>query len=321
MKAAYHERYSPPAPIEIREIPNPVPKDNEVLIRVKAATFNRTDCANVSAKPWFMRFITGLTKPNKPISGTDFAGVIEKVGKDVEDFKTGDRVFGFDDSGCSSHAELMTFPADAGIATIPVGVSFESAAASIEGAHYAYNILNKVDLKPGEKVMVNGASGAIGSALVQILKHLDANIMATASTKNLELARSLGASKVIDYSQEDFTKIDVRFDYVFDSVGKSSFGKCKPILKANGTYISSELGPGAENVYLPLITKMRKGKKVLFPIPLNIRRSVYLIRDLMTAGKFNPVIDTIYPLAEIEDAYKYVASGQKTGNVVIKIPA
>lgn len=319
MKAAIHEKYSPPAPIEIKEVPIPAPKDKEVLVKVFAATFNRTDCANVSAKPWIMRFTMGFFKPKKPISGTDFSGVIEAIGKEVTSFNVGDKVFGFDDIGLSSHAEYMTISSDNAVAVMPEKLSFELAASSLEGAHYAYNFINKVDLKRGQKVMVNGASGAIGSAMVQLLKYFGAEVSATCNTKNIELVKSLGAIRVIDYSKEDFTKIDDQFDYVFDSVGKSTFGKCKRILKPEGIYISSELGPWIQNVYLPLITLIKGGKKVIFPLPVDRKRSVLLIQKLIEEGQFKAIIDRIYPLTETADAYAFAASGKKTGNVVIKI--
>lgn len=319
MKVAFHEKYSPPAPIEIKEVPIPAPKEKEMLVKVFAATFNRTDCANVSAKPWIMRFTMGFFKPKNPISGTDFSGMVEAIGKEVTSFNVGDKVFGFDDSGLSSHAEYMTISSNNAVAVMPEKLSFELAASSLEGAHYAYNFINKVDIKKGQTVMVNGASGAIGSALVQLLKYFGAEVSATCNTKNIDLAKSLGAVRVIDYTKEDFTKIDDQFDYVFDSVGKSTFGKCEHILKPRGIYISSELGPWIQNVYLPLITSIKGGKKVKFPLPLNRKRSVLLIKKLIEEGQFKAVIDRIYPLTETADAYAYAASGKKIGNVVIKI--
>ena len=242
MKAIVHTKYGPPDVIELKDVEKPTPKDNEVLIRVFAATVNRTDCAILMAKPFIMRFVTGLFKPKSPITGTDFAGKVEAVGKGVASFKVGDKVFGFDDNGLGSHAKYMTISEDKPVTTIPNTIAYEQAAASVEGAHYAINFINKVNLENRHKVLVNGATGAIGSAAVQILKYYGVNVTAVCNTKNIELVKSLGASKVIDYTKEDFTKDEQKYNFVFDTVGKSSFAKCKPLLYPVGAYISSELG-------------------------------------------------------------------------------
>jgi NADPH:quinone reductase-like Zn-dependent oxidoreductase len=271
------------------------------------------------AEPFIMRFFTGVLKPNKSILGTDFAGKIEAVGKNVESLKVGDKVFGLDDSGLSSHAQYMTLSENKALATIPNNISYEEAAASMEGAHYAYNFLNKVNLKSGQKVLVNGATGAIGSAAVQLLKYFGANVTAVCSTKNLELVKSIGANKVIDYTKEDFTKNNEKYNFIFDAVGKSSFTKCKPLLQSGGVYISSELGWMAQNLFFALITPIIGNKKVVFPIPSDCRRSVLFIKKLSEEGKFKAVIDRKYSLKEIAEAYRYVEKGQKTGNVVITL--
>ena len=274
-----------------------------------------------------MRFSLGLFKPGNPVMGTEFAGDIEAVGKAVTLFKVGDKVFGFDDGGTGSYAEFMVISEDKALATMPDGISYGEATASVEGAHYAYNFINKVDLKSGDKVIVNGASGGIGSAMVQLLRDLGADITAVCNTKNIELVRSLGAGRIIDYTREDFTKDKEKYDFVFDSVGKSSFGKCKFLLKPGGVYISSELGWMVQNLFFALITAIfgslpgQAGKKVKFPYPPNIKRSVLLIKKLIQEGKFKPVIDRSYPLEQIAEAFRYVLKGQKTGNVVITLEA
>lgn len=325
MKAIVYQKYGSPDVLELKEVDKPIPKDNEVLIKVKAATVNRTDCANLSAKPFIMRFSLGLFKPKNPILGTEFAGDIEAVGEAVTSFNVGDKVFGFEDGVLSSYAEYLVIAEDKALTTIPKDITYEDAAASVEGAHYAYNFINKVDLKGGNKVIVNGASGGIGSATVQLLKYFGADVTAVCNTKNIELVKSLGASKVIDYLKEDFTKDHEKYDYVFDSVGKSSFGKCKRLLKPGGTYISSELGWMVQNLFFALFTAIfgslpgQAGKKVKFPYPPNILRSVLLIKKLIEEGKFNTVIDRSYPLEQIAEAFRYVEKGQKTGNVVIHI--
>ncbi len=325
MKAIVYTQYGSPDVLQVQEVQKPEPKENEILVRVRAASVNRTDCANLRAKPFIMRFMLGLFKPNKRILGTEFAGNVVNVGDRVTSFGVGDKVFGFDDSVLSSYAEYLVFSAEKGISTMPKNCTYQQAGACIEGAHYAYNIINKVNLKKGDKVMVNGASGGIGSATVQLLKYYGADITAVCNTKNIELVKSLGAVKVIDYTKEDFTKDPGKYDYVFDSVGKSTFGKCKSLLKPGGVYISSELGPWSQNLFYSLISALlggipgQKGKKVKFPYPPNIKRSVLLVKKLIEEGKFKSVIDRSYPLEEVADAFRYVEKGQKTGNVAITL--
>lgn len=299
-------------------MPVPVPKDNELLIRVHATTVNRTDCGVLWGKPFVFRFFTGLFKPRETNAGTDFAGIVEKVGPKVTAFTPGQRVFGFYDNGCGSHSAYITFKESGNITTIPDNTSFEQAAATPEGGHYAWNFIRKAKMKTGDQVMVYGATGAIGSAAVQILKHIGATVTAVCNTKNVELIRSLGADKVVDYETEDFTKDELRYDHILDAVGKSSFGVCKKLLKPGGKYMSSELGPGNENIYLPLFTRWSK-KRVIFPFPDNIKGNILFLKKLLEEKKFNPVIDRSYPLEQIAAAFAYVNSGQKTGNVTLLI--
>ena len=325
MKAIVYTKYGLPDVLELKELPKPVPKENELLVRVMATSVNRTDCANLTAKPFIMRFSLGLFRPKNQILGTEFSGVIEETGKEVKSFKVGDRIFGFDDSILSSYADYLCISEDKGIAKMPEDLSFRQAAVTAEGAHYAYNFINKVDLKKGDRVLVNGASGGIGSATVQLLSYYGAEITAVCNTKNIELIKSLGATKVIDYTKVDFTQDDEKYNFVFDSVGKSSFGKCKRLLKPGGVYISSELGWMIQNVFFSLITAIfgsvpgTSGKKVKFPYPPNIKRTVLFLKELIEKGKYRSVIDRSYPLEEIADAYTYVLKGQKTGNVVIYV--
>ena len=319
MKAVIYTKYGSPDVLQLIEVEKPIPLDNEVLIIVKATTVNRTDCAQLRAKPFIMRFLTGLFKPKRPILGTVFAGKIEAIGKGVVSFKVGDDVFGLDDVGLNSHAQYMTLSVDKALTTIPEKITYEQAAASTEGEHYAYNMINKVNLEGGQLVLVNGATGAIGSAAVQLLKYFGADVVAVCNTKNLELVKSLGADKVIDYTKEDFTKEDHKYDYIFDTVGKSTFAKCKPLLKPGGVYISSEAGAMAQNIFLALFTAIFCEKKVKFPIPIDIKGSVLLIKKLMEQDIYKPVIDRVYALEEIKEAYRYVETGQKTGNVVITV--
>ncbi|GJQ61372.1 MAG: NADPH:quinone oxidoreductase [Melioribacteraceae bacterium] len=319
MQAAVHYKYGPPEVISIKDVEKPVPAKDELLIKVYAATVNRTDCGWLFGEPPIIRLFAGLLKPKYPITGTDFAGIVEETGKEISNFKVGDRVFGFDDTCVLSHAQYMVIKSAKGIATIPEKVSFEQAAASIEGAHYAYNFITKFNLREGDEVLLNGASGAIGSAGLQLLKYFGAYVTAVTETKNVALVKSLGADEVIDFTQHDFTKTSKKYDYVFDAVGKSSFDSCKPILKERGIYLSSELGDKSENIFLALRSKIYGKKKVIFPFPSDVPRSIALIRQLLEEGKFKPVIDRVYQLEEIVEAFNYVASGKKTGNVVLAL--
>jgi NADPH:quinone reductase-like Zn-dependent oxidoreductase len=323
MKAVIYEKYGSPDVLQLNEVEKPTPKDNEVLIKVYATTVNRTDCATVGAIPFFARLATGIFKPKHQIPGSDFAGEIEEIGKNVKSFKIGDRVFGFEYLGAESHAQYMTLSEDKGLTTMPDNISYEEAAASIEGAHYAYNFINKVDLKSGQKVLVYGATGAIGSAAVQLLKYYDVYVTAVCGTANIDLVKSLGADKVIDYLTEDYTKDEEKYNFVFDTVGKISFSKCRPLLQSGGIYISSDLGYMAQNIFLPMITPIIKpligNKKTIFPNPTDLEGSMLLVKKLIEQGKFKAVIDRKYSLEEIVEAYRYVEKGQKIGNVVITI--
>ena len=319
MKAAYRKEYGPPESLKIKELEIPKVKENEILIKVHAATVNRTDCAVLRGSPYIMRLFTGLLKPRLPITGTDFAGEVEAVGNKVSSFKVGNRVFGFNDSGSASHAQYMKISADKAISLIPEKLSYEEAAASLEGAHYAYNFIKKVKVKEGEKILINGATGAIGSALVQFSKYYGAYVTAVGNSKNIELMKSLGADKVIDYQTADFTEDNQKYKYIFDAVGKSSFTKCRNLLETDGVYISSELGSLGENLFLALVTKISSGKKVIFPTPTDIKASINFIKKLVNEDKFKAVIDREYPLDKIIEAFTYTADGQKTGNVILKV--
>ncbi|NJB69790.1 NADPH:quinone reductase-like Zn-dependent oxidoreductase [Saonia flava] len=314
MKAVIYTKYGGPEVLQYKEVETPQPKENEILVKVHATTVNRTDCAAFRGAPFVYQFFIGLFKPKRKIAGTTFSGEIVQLGSGVTTHKIGDRIFGFNDNVLSSYAEYMVIKENSFFATIPENISYEHAAASIEGEHYARNFINKVTIKKGQNILVNGASGAIGSAMVQILKSIGADITAVTNTKNMELVKSLGASEVIDYTKEDFTKMNGKFDFVFDTVGKSTFGKCKPILKPEGVYISSELGPWSQNIFYSIFNK-----HVKFPMPSDINASLSLVKRLMTEGKHTPVIDRTYSLEHIPEAYTYVEKGEKTGNVVITV--
>ena len=319
MKAIVYAEYGPPDVLQLTEVGKPAPRDNEVLIKIYAATVNRTDCGCLRAAPFIVRFFTGLVKPKNTILGTEFAGQIEAIGKDVTGFKVGDKVFGYNEATFGAHAEYMVMPEDAPLATMPENMTYEEASPSLEGSHYALSDIKAAHIRKGQRVLIYGATGAIGSAAVQLVKHIGADVTAVCGTKNVALVKALGADKVVDYEKEDFTKDDQTYDVVFDAVGKSSFAKCKPLLKPGGIYLSTDLGYMAQNPFLALITPLFGKKKVLFPLPTITKKDVIFFKELMEAGKFRPVIDRLYPLDLIADAYRYVETGQKTGNVVITV--
>jgi NADPH:quinone reductase-like Zn-dependent oxidoreductase len=319
MKAVVYKKYGPPEVAQLTDIPMPVPNDQEILIKVHASTVNRTDAGFRSASYFISRFWTGLFRPKHQVLGCEFAGVVMAAGKNVSSFKTGDCVFGFNDKTCGGHGEYLTIAESDAVTHMPTNLSFEEAAALTEGVHYALVDIKASNIQKGQQAMVYGATGAIGSAAVQLLKYFGVKVTAVCNTKNVELVRSLGADTVIDYQTQDFTKTQTKFDLVFDSVGKSSFGQCKPLLNAKGIYISTELGKNAENVWMALITPLFGGKKVLFPLPTITKDDVNFFKALVEMGEFKPVIDRYYTLEQIVEAYKYVESGQKTGNVVIRV--
>ena len=317
MKASIRRKYGSPNQIKVESIDKPIPKDHEVLIKVYATTVNRTDCANLTAKPFIMRFVLGLFKPRKTILGTDFAGELISIGKNVKSFSIGDKVFGFNDTGSESQAEYVTTTVE-NLFPIPEKIDYKQAAASLEGASYAYSFIHKVNIQSGQNILINGATGGIGSALLQFVRQYDVNITATCNTNNIQLIESLGADNIYDYTKKDFTKENDKYDFIFDAVGKSTFGKCLSLLKEKGVYISSELGPYSQNIFYPLLTSILS-KKVIFPIPYRKQKTIPYICNLLEKGKFNPVIDREYALEDISKAYEYVIKGQKIGNVLIKI--
>jgi len=264
-----------------------------------------------------MRFVLGLFKPRKTILGTDFAGKVESTGENVKSFSTGDKVFGFIDTGAQSQATYIITKVE-NLFLIPEKIDYKQAAASLEGASYAYTFIQKTNIKSGQDILINGATGGIGSALLQFVRQYDVNITATCNTNNIQLIKSLGADNIYDYTKKDFTKENDKYDFIFDAVGKSTFGKCLSLLKEKGVYISSELGPYSQNIFYSLLTLVLS-KKVIFPTPYSTEKTIPYICNLLENGKFNPVIDREYAFEDISKAYEYVIKGQKIGNVLIKI--
>ena len=319
MKAIIYTKYGPPEVARLTDVAKPVPKDNEILVKVYASTVNRTDAGFRSAEYFISRFWSGLIRPKYKILGCEFAGMVEETGKGVTTFSKNDKVFGFNDKSFGGHGEFLTMAETDAVTTIPAGISFDVAAASTEGAHYALCDIRAAKVKPGQQVLVYGATGAIGSAAVQLLKHVGAVVTAVCNSKNVELVKTLGADTVIDYQTQDFTKTATTFDFIFDAVGKSSFKQCKPLLTQKGIYISTELGKNGVNILLALTTPIGGGKKLLFPLPTISKEDVIFLKELVQSGAFNPVIDRKYNLDQIVEAYKYVESGEKTGNVILKV--
>jgi NADPH:quinone reductase-like Zn-dependent oxidoreductase len=319
MKAAVHTRYGPPEVVRVVDVPTPVAKDDEVLVKIHAATVNRTDCGFRAAKPWFIRPFSGLVRPRVKILGNEFAGEVQAVGRAVTSFAVGDRVFGYDDTAWGAHAEYRTVRQDASLARIPANLSYVQAAPATEGSHYALTNITKAKVRAGQRVLVNGATGAIGSAAVQLLANQGVHVTGVCDTAHLQLVRRLGAERVIDRTKEDFTQDDQTYDVVFDAVGKSSFGRCRRLLGPRGVYLSTDLGPRGQNPFLMLITPLLPGRSVLFGFPRHDQAMMSYFKELMEAGQFRPVIDRSYPLTEIVEAYRYVETGQKVGNVVITV--
>ena len=319
MRAAVRSRYGPPDVVRVVEVEKPAAKDNEVLVRVHATTVNRTDCGLRAAKPFIYRFFLGLRRPRLTVLGNEFAGQVEAVGSGVESFAVGDRVFGFSGTRFGAHAEYLTMPEDGLLATMPADLSYEEAAPSTEGSIYALSLIRTAKLQRGQGVLVNGATGAIGSAAVQLLRDRGAVVTAVCGAEHMELVRGLGADRVIDYTAEDFTRDERRYDVVMDAVGKSSFGRCRRLLKPGGLYLSTDLGPLSQNPLLALVTPLFGGRRVRFPIPRQDQGTVTYLKERIESGAFKPLIDRRCRLDQIVEAYRYVETGRKVGSVVITI--
>ena len=318
MRAVVIDKYGPPDVQRIEEVARPVPEADEVLVKVHATTVTRTDIGVRGAKPIIIRLLFGLRRPKQRILGTELAGEIEAVGSAVTKFAVGDHVFGSTSAFQSgAHAEFIALRESAPIAHMPAGMTFEQAAAVTDGAILALMCLEAAHIHKGQKMLIYGASGAIGTAGVQLAKYFEAHVTAVCNTKNVELVRSLGADRVIDYTQEDFTKNGETYDVIFDAVGKHSFSRCKGSLQPGGAYVATD---GFRNLFLALWTSRIGDKKALFPIPPHYtQKNVLFLKEVIEAGKFRAVIDRCYPLEEVVEATKYVETQQKTGNVVLTI--
>jgi NADPH:quinone reductase-like Zn-dependent oxidoreductase len=319
MRAVVHDRYGPPDVLRLEEVERPVPKDDEVLVRVHATTVTRTDCGFRQPRPFFVRFFSGLLRPSHRILGTELAGEIEAAGAAVREFAVGDQVFGVNADRFGAHAEFVCLREHAPLAHKPAGISFEEAAAVCDGATIALACLRGARLREGQTILVYGASGSIGTAAVQLAKHLGAHVTAVCNTKNVGIVGSLGADEVIDYQQEDFTRNGNTYDIVFDAVGKHSFRRCRASLRPGGTYIETDLGFMWQVPLLAVLSRWIGSKRVLLPIPKYSKENVLFLKQLLEAGSYRPVIDRTYPLEEVVEATRYVETQQKTGNVVLTL--
>jgi NADPH:quinone reductase-like Zn-dependent oxidoreductase len=318
VKAVVYDRYGPADVLRLEDVERPVPKEDEVLVKIHATTVNRTDAGFRSAEYFISRFFTGLLRPrpNKRTLGTEFAGGVEAVGAAVTEFKVGDRVFGI---RSGAHAEFVCVRESGVIAQMPTEMTFEEAAAVADGALTALSGLKNADLRMGRSILVYGASGSIGTAAVQLARHFDAHVTAVCNTPNVELVRSLGADEVVDYLQEDFTKNGKTYDVIFDAVGKQSFIRCRRSLKPGGIFLDTDPGFMWHLLLLALLTRWVGDKKARLVIARFTKEDLQFLTELIEAGKYRAVIDRRYPLEQVIEATRYVETGQKTGNVVLTV--
>ena len=319
MRSVIHERYGPPEEVlRVGEVERPVPKEDEVLVRVHASTVTRGDAMGVRSTDYrFARVFTGIRRPRQKTCGAEFAGVVEQVGTAVTEFRVGDEVFGFKGG---ANAEYVTVRESGPIAHKPTTLTFEEAAAVPDGSLLALTCLRPAYPLRGKSVLVYGAAGSIGTGAVQLLTHhFGADVTAVCDTKDVELVRSLGASDVLDRFSDDFTTNGETYDVIFDAVGKHSFRRCRRSLKRGGIYISTDLGYGYHVPFLALVTRFVGSRRATLGIGRYRKADLLLVKELVEAGKYRPVIDRRYALDEIVDATRYVETGQKTGNVVIRI--
>lgn len=320
MKAAVSDRYGPPSVAQVREIPTPQPRPGELRIRVHASTVTRSDCGLRRPHPWFVRLGAGLWRPRQTVLGLDFAGEVDALGAGVTGWQPGERVFGLSPETYGAHAQYLCLPAGGALARMPAGVPFHECVVG-EGAWYADTYLQKFHLHPGSHILIHGGGGAIGSAAVQLAKASGAEVTAVVATRHLALVRALGADHVVDYTTEDFTGLATRFDAVFDAVGKTSYSRCRGLLKPDGLFAATDLGPYGQNVWLSLRSALTGHERVIFPLPqaATARPLLEQLAARIAAGRFRAVIDRRYPLAAIAEAYSYVETQQKTGIVVLDL--
>ncbi|MCB9208400.1 MAG: NAD(P)-dependent alcohol dehydrogenase [Ignavibacteriales bacterium] len=331
MKVIIYEKYGNPEVLKISEIEKPVPKENEVLVKIKATSVNYGDLLarnfkNVSIKEFNMlglfwliaKLSFGLSKPKNKILGSEFSGIVESIGNAVKEFKIGDEVFGYPGQKMGAYAEYIAFPENGTITYKPKNMTFEEAAVIPMGSIMAINILRKANIKAGQKVLINGASGSIGSAAVQIAKHFyEAEVTGVCGSARFEYVKSLGADKVIDYRKEDFTKNGETYDLIFDVLGKSSFSKCKDSLTQNGIYLLASFK--SKQLLQMISTSLFGSKKVICALAPGSKRDLISVKELIEDGKIKSIIDKSFPLEQTAEAHSYVEKDQKKGKVVINV--
>lgn len=321
MRAITHDRYGGPEVLAIDEVPDPEPGPREIRVRVHATTVNRTDTGFLRGEPGIVRLFAGLRRPRPRyhVLGTEFAGVVDALGRDVTRFAVGDRVFGVNADRFGAHAEYVCVGEDRPVAVLPDPIGFEEGAAAGDGAILALAYLRATAVGPGTRVAVFGASGAIGSAAVQLAKHLGASVTAVSLAPGVDAVRGLAPDEVIDASRDDFVERGEAWDVVFDAVGKRSFRQCRPALVKGGIYTSTDFGPWHQNPFLAARTRVVGAKKVRFPLPRYTQADVQLLAELMAEGSFHPLVDRVVPLDDIAEATRYVETQQKIGNVVLAV--
>lgn len=319
MRAVVNTRYGSPDVLRIAEVRTPQPGAGDVLVRVRATAVTRSDIGVLRADPFLARLFMGLARPRITTLGMDFAGEVEAIGPGVTLFRPGDRVFGISNR-YGAHAEYLRMPEKGTIATMPADLSFNEAVVC-EGAWYADSVLQAFGLRPGHRILIYGASGAIGTAAVQLARFYGAEVTAVVGARHLDLVRSLGADHAIDYTARDFTRIGRTFDFVLDAVGKTTYFRCRRLLEPRGTFAATDLGPWWQNPLLAVWSSITRSHRVLFPLPKNPAGLVDFLKARIEAKEFRAVIDREYPLDAIADAYRYVETGKKVGIVVINVPA
>lgn len=321
MKAMLYKKYGSSDVIHFEEVLKPVPKSKEVLVKVYATTVTTADCIMRKGDTFFSRLVLGFFKPKSKyqILGIEFSGKVESIGSDVSKFKSGDRVYGFrgfGEPGC--YAEYKCISEDGSVFLMPGNKTYEEAVSFVDGSTTALFFLkDKANIQKGQKVLINGASGSIGTFAVQLAKYFGAEVTGVCSTKNINLVKSLGADKVIDYTKSDFTKTNKKYDIVFDTVTKSSFKKCKPILNTNGKYLATVIG--VKVLFQTIWTNFFCKKKLVFGMSVNKKNALRFVKDLVEQDRLRTIIDKTYSQEDISEAHEYVEKGHKQGNVVLKI--
>ena len=317
MKAITYSKYGSPDVLQLKEVANPIPKDNEVFIKIYATTVTSGDCRMRRADPFAVRFFNGFTRPTKiTILGNEFAGEIKAVGKDVKLYRIGDQVFGQAGLSLGANAEYICLPEDGALAIKPTNLTYEEAATIPFGGNTALHFLRKGNIRGGQKILIYGASGSLGTASIQLAKYYGLEVTGICSTANVELVKSLGADKVIDYTKEDFTKSSQIYDIIFDTTGKSPFSGCVKSLKQNGIFLRA-VHMTISSVFRGFWTSMTSSKKVIGGVATEQKENLLFLKELIEDGKYKPVIDRRYPFDKIADAHVYVDKGHKKGNVAI----